>query len=164
MCRPGQADDVTQAVFLALWHSPASFGPGEGSLRPRLVDEAHRRAVDLRRADTARRAREAAIPADELEKKVADELEKKVLANAAGDVVASLLAGLPKTERQAIILTFYGGYTRRQVATLVHRPAETVNADILTGVSRLHANLPAGAQQRPLPEWPAQLGSNAPQA
>jgi RNA polymerase sigma-70 factor (ECF subfamily) len=148
LCGPGQAEEVTRAVFVSLWHSPGKFGPGTGCLRSLLVAEAHRRAVDLLRADTARRASEAATPADDL--------EQKILANGANDAIGNLLAGLSRTERQAIILAYFGGYTRRQVASLVRRPAQTVNADIRSGLSRLHANLTADGQRPPPGDQPLQ--------
>jgi RNA polymerase sigma factor (sigma-70 family) len=133
LCGPGQAEEMTGEVFLSLWHSPGKFGPGTGSLRPLLMAEAHRKAVEFLRADTTRRAREAAMPAEDL--------EQEVLANAANDAIRSLLAEFPRTERQAIILTYFGGYTRRQVASMVRRPAETVNTDLCNGISRLRAKL-----------------------
>jgi RNA polymerase sigma-70 factor (ECF subfamily) len=142
LCGPGQAEEVTRAVFVSLWHSPGKFGPGTGCFRSLLVAEAHRRAVALLRADTARRASEAAMPADDL--------EQEILANGANDAIGNLLAGLSRTERQAIILAYFGGYTRRQEASLLRRPAQTVNADIRSGLSsRALASLPVFAAVPP---------------
>lgn len=133
LCGPLQAEEVTRTVFLSLWRSPGDFDPDKGSLRSLLVAMAHRQAVDLQRADTARPAREPTTPACEL--------EQKVLANGASGAIGNLLPRLPTAERQAIILAYFGGYTRGQVAALLSLPAETVNASIRTGIGRLRANL-----------------------
>ncbi|HEY1456590.1 MAG TPA: sigma-70 family RNA polymerase sigma factor, partial [Candidatus Dormibacteraeota bacterium] len=42
----GEAEDVTQEVFLRLWREPDRFDPGRGSLRSFLLAQAHGRAVD----------------------------------------------------------------------------------------------------------------------
>jgi DNA-directed RNA polymerase specialized sigma24 family protein len=56
LCCPRRAEDLSRAVFLALWHCPGKFQPAGGSLRAVLMAETHRRAVVLLRADTDRRA------------------------------------------------------------------------------------------------------------
>lgn len=128
LCGPGAAEEVTQAVFLALWDSPGTFGPGRGSLRRLLVAETHRRAVDLLRARPTHLVRKAARQAD-------DEV-RELLAGAPGQAIARLLRGLSTTERKAITLA-WSGYTRGQVAALLHLPPGVVNAAIGTGMARL---------------------------
>ncbi len=141
LCCPAQAEEVNRMVFLSLWRSPADFDPGGGSLRCFLVAEAHHRAVDVLRADTSRLTPEASTSAHDL--------EQKVLAGQSKTAVRGLLLGLSKTERQAIILAHFGGYTRGQVATLLSLPSQTVNAAILTGMGRIRANMLDGRQRRP---------------
>jgi RNA polymerase sigma-70 factor, ECF subfamily len=140
LCGPVQAEEVTRQVFLSLWRSPGDFDPGGGSLRSFLITAAHQGAVELLRADTSGLARETTTSADEL--------EQQVLAKDASGALGSLLSGLPKAERQAIILAYFGGYNRREVATLLRLPAQTANACIRTGVARLRAIL-TDERQRP---------------
>ena len=52
------AEEVTQEVFVRLWHEPERFDPERGSLRTYLLTMAHGRAVDLLRSERSRRARE----------------------------------------------------------------------------------------------------------
>ena len=47
-----EAEDVTQDVFLRLWHHPDRFDPTRGSLRTFLLTQCHGRAVDLVRSST----------------------------------------------------------------------------------------------------------------
>lgn len=133
LCGPRQAEDLTQAVFLALWHSPGNFRPSTDSLRSLLLAETHRRAVDLLRADTSRIAWEAGLPPDTL--------EQMLLATNTDATVTRLLSELPRAERQAIILAYFGGYPRRQVAALLRLPEQTVNASLRTAMEHLHTAL-----------------------
>ncbi len=135
LCGPRRAEEMTQAVFLSLRHSPGNFHPGTGSLRSLLVAEAHRRAVGHLRADAARQAPEATMPADALEQRVLDKVP------GANEAIGNLLSGLSKAERQAITLAYFGGYSRRQVAAALELPAETVNAHIRAGMGRLRAHV-----------------------
>src|SRR3954449_12765029 len=49
------AEDVTQTVFVRFWEQPDRFDPDRGALRSFLLSHTHSRAVDLIRAETARR-------------------------------------------------------------------------------------------------------------
>jgi RNA polymerase sigma factor (sigma-70 family) len=139
LCGPRQAEDLTRAVFWSLWHCPGNFHPGGGSLRARLLAETHRRAVALLQANTGRRAWEAGM--------AADMVEQMTLARGPSQAIRRLLAGLPKAERQVITLVYFGGYSRRQVAPLLHLPAQDVNAHLLAGMTRLRATLPSRCPQ-----------------
>jgi RNA polymerase sigma-70 factor (ECF subfamily) len=141
LCGPRQAEDLTRAVFLSLWHSAGNFHPGGGSLRARLLAETHRQAVGLLQADTDRRAWEAGLPADVV--------EQITLARGPSQAVQRLLAGLSKAERQVITLAYFGGYSRRQVATVLHLPPREVNAYLLTGMTRLRAALTDQSRSHP---------------
>ena len=83
--------------------------------------------------DTGRIAWEAGMPANIL--------EQMLLARSTNGTVRWLLSGLSGTERQVITLTYFGGYTRRQVAALLRLPEQTVNACLRTGMAHLHAIL-----------------------
>jgi DNA-directed RNA polymerase specialized sigma24 family protein len=130
---PDQADDLTQAVFLALQTSPGRIAAGSGSLCGHLLAETHRRGVELLRADTSRRDWEARMPPDIL--------EQIVLARTANGSVRRLLAGLPRDQQQAIALAYFGGYTSQQLAGILSLPAEAVNALLLAGMTGLHDTL-----------------------
>ncbi|MBT8198392.1 MAG: sigma-70 family RNA polymerase sigma factor, partial [Acidimicrobiia bacterium] len=52
------AEEVTQEVFLRLWHKPQRFDPERGKLRSFLLSDTHGRSIDMIRAEGARRARE----------------------------------------------------------------------------------------------------------
>jgi RNA polymerase sigma-70 factor (ECF subfamily) len=128
LCGSRHADEVTRLVFLALWHSPQNFPPRAGSLLSGLLADAHSRAVVLLRGDAASLAVESKLSIDEL--------EQKILGLQPPSVRRSL-AGLPSAQRSAVTLTYFGGYTYRQVAVLVQRPEETVLDDLGKGLRLL---------------------------
>ena len=49
------AEEVVQEVFLRLWNHADRFDPERGSLRSWLLAQAHGRAVDLLRSESARK-------------------------------------------------------------------------------------------------------------
>ena len=52
------AEEVVQEVFVRTWRQPERYDPDRGSMRSFLLAQVHGRAVDLLRAENARRARE----------------------------------------------------------------------------------------------------------
>lgn len=144
LCGAAQAADVTQEVFLALWRTPGRFDPERGSLRAFLVVQAHGRAIDVVRSETARRAREGVVHGDSTRVPLVEEV---ALARLAGHGARSLLERLGAAERQAITLAYFGENTYREVARLLDLPEGTVKSRIRTGLRRLRAH-------EPLPERP----------
>lgn len=131
----GDAEDVTQEVFLRLWHAPERFDASRGSLRSYLLTQAHGRAVDLVRARVARQGREerearavAGAPYD---------LEREVWDLAVADQVGRALEGLPEGERRAIEMAYFDGRTYREVAALLDQPEGTVKSRIRQGLRRM---------------------------
>jgi RNA polymerase sigma-70 factor (ECF subfamily) len=135
----GGADDITQDVFIELWHRPERFDPGRGSLRTFLVTIAHSRAVDLLRSDRARSGREQRTAG---ERTVAShDVEDQIWDLVLTDRVKEAVGSLPDMERRVIELAYFGGHTYRQVAALLGEPEGTVKSRIRTGLRRLRAAL-----------------------
>ena len=133
------AEEVVQEVFVRLWTAPERFDPERGSLRSWLLAQAHGRSIDRLRSDTSRRRRE------ELDaQRTADagyDVEREAWDLAVAERVKDVLGGLPPTERQAIELAYFDGYTYREVAKLLDTPEGTVKSRIRAGLKRLRADL-----------------------
>ena len=94
------ADEITQEIFLRLWQQPERFDPDRGALRSYLLAQAHGRAVDVLRADIARRDRE-----ERAARRAAGagyDLERQVWDLAVADHVRQAVGELPGGERRAI--------------------------------------------------------------
>jgi len=133
------ADEVTQEVFVDLWKRPEQFDASRGSLRTLLITKAHGRAVDVVRAENARRSREQqrAAEATSFSYDIDDYAWDLVI----GDQVKVAVAGLPDDERVAIEMAYFDGLTYRQVAELLGAPEGTIKSRMRNGLRRLRATL-----------------------
>jgi len=135
------AEEVVQEVFLRLWHDADRFDPARGSLRSWLLAQAHGRAVDLLRSESARTRRE------EREHRIRAEagydLEHEVWDLAVAEQVRVALTSLPIDERRAIELAYFEGLTYREVAVALGQPEGTVKSRIRAGLRRLRGGLTA---------------------
>ena len=131
------ADDVAQDVLLRLWLRPSRFDPSRGSLRAFLVKDATGRALDRLRSDGARSRRERRDRPVE-ERAQPDDL---LLARCQSDTVRAALLAIPKAERVAILLAFYGSLPYRTVAIVLCVPEGTTKTRIRSGLRRLATTL-----------------------
>lgn len=145
---PNLADEVSQTVFTALWSAPERFDPQRGSLRTWLLTQAHARTVDALRSESARRRRE------DRQARLADppppEVEAAAQLAVRKDSVRRAVEALPESERDAILLTYFRGYTYREAAELLGQPEGTVKSRIRAGLRRLRSALEAQEVRRDL--------------
>ena len=106
------AEDATQATFVAAWRARETYDPGRGTLAAWLLGIARRQAVDrlrvLRRqqdVDTAAVRLLAAYPADPSPERVVDRL-----------VVLDELRRLTDEQRRVVELAFFDDLTHVQIA------------------------------------------------
>lgn len=134
-----QAQDVVQDVFLGLWREPSRFDARRGPIGHYLRMVARSRALDIwREAQVAGRASlrmRALAAADEgpLEQLPVAAAER----HAGSAVVRRALMRLPDPQRQAIVLTYWGGLTAEQIASSSGTPLGTVKSRIRLGVLKL---------------------------
>jgi RNA polymerase sigma-70 factor, ECF subfamily len=131
---PAVAEDVTQAVFLKVWSSPALFQGGNfGAWIARV---ARNRAYDVLRSRSLR------AESDFPESLVAeDALEDTALANVTAARVREALERLPSEQREPIELGFFGGITHEQIARQTGLPLGTIKTRIRAGLRRLRGFL-----------------------
>ena len=134
------AEDVTQEVFLSLWERPEAFDPARGRLRTFLGTLAHRRAVDLVRREEARRRRAAREAATVVPVPDVGELAMAIVT---AEQVRAEVNRLPREQREAIELAYFGGRTYRQVAEELGIPEGTAKSRMRLGLSRIAQALEA---------------------
>jgi RNA polymerase sigma-70 factor (ECF subfamily) len=135
------AEDVSQTVFTDLWRRPDRFDPARGRLRPWLVAQAHARAVDTVRSETARQRRQDRE--GHFARVTEPDVEATVHLAALGDDVRKAVEQLSADERDAIVLSYFGGHSYRETAEMLGAPEGTVKTRIRRGLQVLRRSLEA---------------------
>jgi RNA polymerase sigma-70 factor, ECF subfamily len=133
---PAQAAEVTQDVYLQVWREAARYDPELGSVLTWLLTIAHRRAVDRVRSARSASQRDDRYAAVQAERPY-DEVSERVHAGLEAQRVRNALHDLTETQREAISLAYFGGYTHREVAALLDLPLGTAKTRIRDGLIRL---------------------------
>jgi RNA polymerase sigma-70 factor (ECF subfamily) len=131
------AEDAVQEGFLAAWRSAATFRADRAKASTWIVTLVHRRAVDLVRREERRRAEPLdtetrADPADP-----AGSAEDAAWLGFERDRVQSALRALPDTQREAIELAYYRGYSQSELAERLGLPLGTIKSRMFAGLARL---------------------------
>jgi len=137
------AEDVLQEVFLSVWRDPSAFDRSRGSVASWLLAVVHHKAVDAVRREESQRRRQTlaeedlALTAPVATRDVEDEAWSRVVAQR----VRTAMGALSSSQREALTLAYYGGYTQREVAALTGTPLGTVKTRMLAGMRRLREEL-----------------------
>lgn len=138
------AEDISQEVFTRLWRAPEKYAAEKGRFVTWVLSVTRNRAVDWLRKrrrqfpyETASpEERDLDIPAGDCDDPAlsAEQLEQR-------RTVRALLASLPREQRRAIELAYFGGFSNREVALLQGAPLGTVKTRIRLGMMRLREEL-----------------------
>ncbi|MFI7660945.1 RNA polymerase sigma factor [Micromonospora parva] len=127
------AEDVTQATFVAAWLGRDTFDPAKGSLigwllgigRRKVIDRMRASARETRVVETVRQLPEPAQTGPDPDR-VVDRL-----------VIADELAQLPDDQRRMLELAFYDDLTHQQISAMTGVPLGTVKSHIRRGMASL---------------------------
>jgi RNA polymerase sigma-70 factor, ECF subfamily len=142
---PAQAQDVAQDVFLRLWRNPKRFDRRRGELGAYLRLMARSRALDLWREGQA-----AGRAGDRLKLVVAGQearVEERPAAMAEREderrAVRDALSSLPESQREAVVLAYWGGLTADEIARRADVPLGTAKSRIRLGLAKVRAQVEA---------------------
>jgi RNA polymerase sigma-70 factor, ECF subfamily len=132
-----QAQDVVQDVFLRIWRKPRSFDSRRGELGAYLRLMARSRALDIwREAQAGHRANERMRHLTrDIEWPVGDAAVREETRGA----IRAALDGLPASQREAVVLAYWGGMTADEIARRVQIPLGTAKSRIRLGLDRLRS-------------------------
>jgi RNA polymerase sigma-70 factor (ECF subfamily) len=136
----GQAEEVTQEVFLEVWQLSGRFDADRGSAVGWILRKTHGRAVDRVRASEARTARDLKMGIRHLAEPVEDvaELVESLIDS---ERIGRALGKLPDTQREAVTLAHLDGYSHSEVSEILQIPVGTVKTRIRAGIGRLRDEL-----------------------
>ena len=129
---PYHAEDAVQEAFVDLWRHAERFDSRQSSVRGWLLLLTHRKAVDRVRWEERRKTSELLPGHDNEDARPGPDAQ--AMSTVSGDRTREALATLPRVEREALVLAYWGGYTQREISVLTSTPIGTVK-------SRMHAAL-----------------------
>lgn len=133
---PSQSEEVAQEVLVEAWRIASRFDPDRGSARTWLLTMAHRRAVDRVRSEQSSRDRTERIGTRD-HQQAFDQVSEEVELRLEHRQVRESLSVLTDLQREAVELSYYGGYTYREVAELLGAPLGTIKTRMRDGLIRL---------------------------
>jgi RNA polymerase sigma-70 factor, ECF subfamily len=136
------AEEVIQDVFVQIWTKAGMFDAGKGQPFHWVLALTRNRCIDGLRA----RQRRSRIMADtsgevELDQAVEPARADSPLMENENAVIQSVVNNLPKDQRQAIEMAFFGGMTHQEIAESLHEPLGTIKARIRRGMLKLRDDL-----------------------
>ena len=131
------AEDAVQDAFLAVWRSAATFRAERAKARTWIVTLAHRRAVDVVRREERRRAEPLDVAARQEPADPGGSAEDEAWLGFERTRVQQALRALPDTQREAIELAYYGGYSQSELAERLGLPLGTIKSRMFAGLARL---------------------------
>jgi RNA polymerase sigma-70 factor (ECF subfamily) len=133
---PAQAEEVAQEAFLEIWRASARFDAGLGSPLAWMLTIVHRKAVDRVRSAEASTRRDTTYH-QQTQAVDHDSTAEAATASLEARRVRQALAGLTPVQREALELSYLGGYTHTEVAAMLELPLGTAKTRIRDGLIRL---------------------------
>ena len=122
--RSDLADEVMQDAYLKIWRGAGDFDPRLASPITWMVAIARNRAIDIarRRTDSSLEDEPAAMDA------VADTPDPLARREVTDDLkrLLNCLGGLEDERRQMVLLAYYNGWSREQLAAKFDKPVNTI--------------------------------------
>ena len=141
---PAHAEEVAQEAFLDAWRSSTRYDPARGSAAGWLLTIVHRKAVDRVRSAEAAAARDEAWNRESAPTEH-DQTAEEAHASLDAARVRHAVATLTDVQRRAVELTYFGGYTHTEVATLLDVPLGTAKTRVRDGLIRLRDLMGVGS-------------------
>jgi RNA polymerase sigma-70 factor (ECF subfamily) len=133
---PAQSEEVTQEILLEIWQSAPRFDRAKGAATTWVLTMAQRRAVDRVRASQSSRDRDVRIGIRDHEDGY-DQVSETVEISIEHERVTKAMTKLTELQHQAVSLAYYGGYSHREVASMLDVPVGTVKSRLRDGMIRL---------------------------
>jgi RNA polymerase sigma-70 factor (ECF subfamily) len=134
----GEAEEVVQEVFLAIYQKASQFDPAKGSGKTWLVQIAFSRARD-HRAHLARRGFYSGTDIDSLDDTLQGEvnIEREVGLRIDFACLLSAFEGLTQVQRATLELFYFQGLELREISQRLNEPLGNVRHHLYRGLERL---------------------------
>jgi len=133
------AEDAVQDAFLKLWTGTAQYDPSRGSLRGLLLTITRHTSIDFMRRGARRQRTEGTYCMEATY--VTDGPERDTERADEAEHVRDALRLLPAEQRRAIVMAYFSGLTRREIAASSTVPVGTVKSRMRLGMRKLALTL-----------------------
>ena len=140
------AEDAVQEAFLQVWRSAATFRPERAKASTWVLTLVHRRAVDLVRREERRQTDPLADDAGATVE-AAEQTDEAAWLRFERERVQTALKQLPDLQREALELSYYGGFSQSELAERLGVPLGTIKSRMFAGLARLRELLDESAQE-----------------
>lgn len=138
---PAIAEDVVQDAFLKLWKNAPHFAASRGSLRTWLTTAVRNRAIDRLRGRSAHEREECELtPGLKVTEPMSDP-SSRISVAVERTAVREALDSLPRQQRLAVELAYFGSYTQPEIASMTGVALGTVKGRIRLGMHKLSLRL-----------------------
>jgi RNA polymerase sigma-70 factor, ECF subfamily len=140
------AEDAVQEALLQVWRSAATFRPERAKASTWVLTLVHRRAVDLVRREERRQADPLSDDASAAVES-AEQTDEAAWLRFERERVQTALKQLPDLQREALELSYYGGFSQSELAERLGVPLGTIKSRMFSGLARLRELLDESAQE-----------------
>jgi RNA polymerase sigma-70 factor (ECF subfamily) len=135
----GLAEEITQDVFVQVWHKASSYHSDLGKVLTWLSSVARHRAIDILRQRGSRPEGHRLDVDEDSWPELPDDIniESIVEQDQQKQRLLRALAQLPPEQRKALSLAFLKGYTHQEIADLCGEPLGTVKTRIRLAMQKL---------------------------
>jgi RNA polymerase sigma-70 factor (ECF subfamily) len=146
---PGEAEDVTQTVFLDIYRAVAQFDPSKGNTKVWLMQYAYHRAIN-RRQHLQGREFYKNTELEEVDTRPEEAHATFGLSSAeTRELVRQSMAALSEEQRSVIELASYEGLSMREIAERTGDSFATVRHHYYRGLQKLRSLISSGGNKNP---------------
>ena len=136
------AEEVTQDVILSVWRKGGAYDPLKARFSTWITHIAHNRAVDELRK-RRKRAKETPLE-NELELEQLESHDNPSLeAGVEFYRIRNALDGLPPQYQKVIFLSYFQGYTHKEISEILKQPLGTVKTHMRSALKKLRESVGA---------------------
>jgi RNA polymerase sigma-70 factor, ECF subfamily len=149
---PGEAEDVTQTVFLDVFRAVAQFDPGKGNTKVWLMQYAYHRAINRRQHLQGREFYKSA-ELEEVDTRPAEAHATFGLSSPeTRALVRQSMSALSEEQRSVIEMASYEGLTMREIADRTGDSFVSVRHHYYRGLQKLRSLISGGGDEKPSAE------------
>jgi RNA polymerase sigma-70 factor (ECF subfamily) len=146
---PGEAEDVTQTVFMDVYRAVAQFDPSKGNTKVWLMQYAYHRAINRRQHLQGREFYKSTELEEVENRPVKAKATFGLSSPETKELVRKSMAALSAEQRSVIEMASYEGLTMREIAERTGDSFANVRHHYYRGLQKLRSLISVGGDEKP---------------